>query len=126
MRLRNLLKFKMINESQGKEELLFKQQEKEFNIILNNEQLNYLVQLCKYEINSNEDLINDLKGKKEKEIWKEEIDFTKKLIKRIESLRAEQEHSQFVIQALNLTSEQEDYLLESGLEQMREARENGL
>jgi hypothetical protein len=104
-----------------KEKLLFKQQEQEIRLILNNEQLDYIISLCKNDIAMNEDLIKDLKNKTEKLVWRDEVRFAKKLIKRINGLRAEQEHTQLVIQSL--TAEQEDYVIENQLEQIREARE---
>jgi len=104
------------------EKLLFKHQNQEVSIKLTNEQLDYLIQLCKYDIEMNEDLITDLKDMKEIDVWKDEIKFVRNIISKIRGLRAEIKHNQFVLQAL--TPQQEDYIIESGLEQARERREN--
>lgn len=95
------------------EKLMFKQQKEAREIKLTNEQINYIIQLCENDIKNNENLIKGLRDEKG-------------VRKIINYLRAEnKQNSQFVLQKLTeLSPSQEDFLIESQLEQMREAREN--
>jgi len=92
-------------------------------IYLTNEQIQFLTEMCNYEIEENKEVIKDLKEskkigkKKEIKSWLEENKFIKDLIYCLNNKTS----YQVVLQ--ELTPKQEDYILESGLEQIREARE---
>ena len=109
-----------ITEATEKENLLFKQQKEMRAVNLSHEQINFIIQQLNYGIKHNEDIIKNSKDKDEREVWKDENIFIKTLINDLK-----QDESQLVIQKVmknELTAEQEDYILESYLEQVREAR----
>ena len=89
------------------------------NINLNKEQINFIVLLCEYEIKSNDCLIKDLKKDikniKEIIVWKDENDFIKTIINKLLPT-----DNQYVIQGL--TPKQEEFMIESQLERIREER----
>jgi len=85
-------------------------------IDLTKEQVDFIIQICDYEIKENEDLINNLYDEREIKVWKEENKFIKGIM---ETLKIEK---QFIIQGL--TPKQEDYIIESQLERIREERQN--
>jgi len=87
------------------------------SIEINNEQINFIIQKLKNEVEENEDLISDLKDTTEKEVWKDENKFIKNLISDLK------QNSQLVIQNVELTAEQEDYMIESQLEEIRMMRD---
>lgn len=118
-----IYKMEYITQATEKEEFLFKQQKELRDLKLSHEQINFIIQQLDYDLEQNEDIIKNSKDKNERNCCKEENLFIKKLICDLES----QEHSQLILQKLisndkELTAEQEDYILESSLEQMREAR----
>ena len=86
---------------------------------LNTKKINYLIKLCDYEIKENREVIKEAETKEEKSAWREENKFLKEIIKSLREVK--KPNTQLVIQGL--TAEQEDYLLESQLEQIREAKE---
>lgn len=111
----------------------FEAQKGKKSIDLTNEEISFIIQKLEHEILSNKILIEELEQQKKNKIknsieinvWKEENQFILNLIKNIKSNFNNKIgiSEQFVLQAL--TPEQEDYIIESGLEEMRERRENG-
>ena len=88
---------------------------------LNTEQINFIIQKLGYELEQNEDMIKDLKDSNEINAWKNENKFIKSTIKDLKLLYKHE--AQVIIQKVELTNEQEDYMIESQLEQIRLARE---
>ena len=92
------------------------------SIDLTNEQIDFIIQVCENEINENKEVIKYSKDFSEIRAWLDEIVFISNLIKDVKNNFSNKVGTQFVLQGL--TKEQEDYIIESGLEQMRERREN--
>ena len=99
----------------------FKAQNTKKSLDLTNELISFIIELCEYEIIENDNLISDLTNGNEKTAWIDENCFIKKLIMDIKDNFHDKVGNQIVIQ--ELTPQQEDYIIESGLEKMREARE---
>jgi len=89
---------------------------------LTTEDKNRIIKLLDNEIEMNEDYLCDIKEYDEKECWKETIKLDKALR---EKLRINpKSYGELVVQ--ELSHEEEDYILEYGLEQIREQRLGGL
>ena len=90
-------------------------------VYLNEEEIEEVTKLLNYEIESNEDYIKNPKLEyDEKLAWEQTIELHNQIK---EKLRINPKiEKNLVIQ--ELTHEQEDYIIESGLEQIRENRQN--
>lgn len=95
-------------------------------ITITSEELDFLIQHLDYEISENEDLILNSKRADEKKAWIEENIFIKRLKTK---LLFKQQKYEVILQQLRepkqeLTAQQEDYVIEEGLERYREARDS--
>ena len=91
------------------------------SIDLTDEQISFIIQLCESEIRSNDSFLDDLKDPNEKSAWIDTNVFCMKLIKDIKQNFFDKIGTQIVIQ--ELTKEQEDYIIECGLEEYRTQKE---
>ena len=93
-------------------------------VYLTDSEMKEIEKLLNNEIEMNEDYLSDINNDDEKEAWKETIKFDKQIREkfRLNPKNKFLGYGELVVQ--ELTAEQEDYLIECGLEMIREARQN--